>query len=116
MAVVARYGVRSIGAAIRVILSRSRPTNYDKLRDIENGTQQILVVLFLPNDANMWLAHSSEGLIARRCAYWVSLRGASPRGNESSQTVYIPQANVFSVDGLRSVFMRRSLGGWIDYE
>jgi Domain of unknown function (DUF4365) len=90
--------------------------HYDKLRDVEAGAQQILVVLFLPGDQSLWLAHSPDGLLARRCAYWVSLRGAPPSGNTTSQTVYIPQAHPFSVDGLRSVFARRSLGGWIDYE
>jgi hypothetical protein len=93
-----------------------RIDHYDKLRDEANGTQQILVVLFLPNDTSLWLTHSPDGLIARRCAYWVSLRGAPPSGNETSQTVYIPRANVLTVDGLRLVFARRSLGGWIEYE
>lgn len=90
--------------------------HYDKLRDVEAGAQQILVVLFLPGDPTRWLAHSPEGLIARRCAYWVSLRGAPESGNTTSQTVYVPRSNVFSVEGLRSVFAGRSLGGWIDYE
>ena len=90
--------------------------HYDKLRDIEVGAQQILVVLFLPNDPTQWLAHSPDGMIARRCAYWVSLRGAPQSRNSTSQTVYVPRANVFSIEGLRSVFARRSLGGWIDYE
>ena len=92
-----------------------RIDHYDKLRDVEAGNQQILVILFLPDDANLWLAHSVEGLIARRCAYWVSLRGAPASGNETAQTVYVPQANLLSVDGLRSVFARRSLGGWIEH-
>ena len=90
--------------------------HYDKLRDEETGAQQILVVLFLPSDQSLWLVHSPDGLIARRCAYWVSLRGAAPSGNKSSQTVYVPHANVFSVEGLRALFARRSLGGWIDHE
>ena len=85
--------------------------HYDKLRDVEAGAQQILVVLFLPNDPTRWLAHSPEGLIARRCAYWVSLRGAPESGNSSSQTVYVPRANAFSVEGLRSVFVSRSSVG-----
>lgn len=90
--------------------------HYDKLRDTETGAQQILVVLFLPPDESRWLAHSDEGLIARRCAYWVSLRGAPPSGNDARQTVYIPRSNLFSAEGLRSVLTTRSLGGWIDHE
>jgi hypothetical protein len=91
-------------------------SHFDKLRDVEAGQQQILVVLYLPKDESQWLVHTPEALIARRCAYWVSLRGAPPSGNATSQTVYVPHANIFSVEGLRSVFARRSLGGWIDHE
>ena len=85
--------------------------HYNKLRNTETGAQQILVVLFLPPDESRWLAHSDEGLIARRCAYWVSLRGAPPSENDTRQTVYIPRSNHFSVEGLRSVLAARSLGG-----
>jgi hypothetical protein len=90
--------------------------HYDKLRDVETGAQQILVVLFLPKDDTLWLVHSADGLMTRRCAYWMSLRGAPASDNKSSQTVYLPRTNLFSVEGVRSVFARRSLGGWIDHE
>src|SRR3954452_9239289 len=47
-----------------------------------------------------WLHISEEALIARRCAYWVSLRGASASPNRESQTVYIPRPNLLSAQGL----------------
>lgn len=90
--------------------------HYDKLRDIEVQAQQILVVLFLPADQQRWLDHSAEGLISRRCAYWVSLRGAPASANLETQTAYIPEANRFSVEGLRSLMLRRSRGEWISHE
>lgn len=90
--------------------------HYDKLRDPEAQAQLILVVLFLPEDRESWLSHSAECLITRRCAYWVSLRGAPASPNAASQTVYVPQSNLFSVEGLRSVMATASLGGRISYE
>ena len=93
-----------------------RLDHYNKLRTTEASTQQILAVLFLPKDPNNWLDHSSEGLITRRCAFWVSLRGAPESTNETHQTVYIPRTNVLSVEGLRALMHKHSLGEWIDHE
>ncbi len=89
---------------------------YDKLRDVGNHNQRLLVVFYLPADDSLWLGHSEDGLIARRCAYWVSLYGAPTSSNAVSQTVYIPRANVFSPASLRSVMTRVSLGEKIPYE
>ena len=49
---------------------------YDKLRKAQVNTPRILVILYLPADATEWLRHSEDGLVAKRCAYWVSLRNA----------------------------------------
>ncbi len=77
--------------------------HYDKLRDTGILNARLLVVLFLPEQRTEWLSHTEDGLIARRCAYWVCLEGASPSDNETGQTVYIPGTNCFSHDGLRRV-------------
>jgi hypothetical protein len=90
--------------------------HYDKLRDDGIQAQRLLVVLFLPEDDSQWLCHSAERLVAQRCAHWVSLWGAPTSVNERSQTVYIPRANLFSVESLRSVMVRASLGEKIPYE
>jgi hypothetical protein len=84
--------------------------HYDKLRDEGCGNPLILAVLFLPRNPEEWLAHSEDRLVARRCAYWVSLRGAPPSANSISQTVYIPKENCLSVEGLRTLAARISLG------
>jgi hypothetical protein len=84
--------------------------HYDKLRSTSHAAALILVVLFLPADAEDWLAHSEDQLIAKRCAYWVSLRGAPPSTNTASQTIYIPKGNSLSVAALRSLAARVSLG------
>ncbi|WP_152050802.1 DUF4365 domain-containing protein [Tautonia marina] len=93
-----------------------RLDHYNKLRDTDRQAQQFLVVLYLPPDPEQWLVHSAERMIAQRCAYWVSLQAAPDSPNKSSQTVYLPSSNLFSVAGLRSVLTRVSRGERIDYE
>ena len=81
---------------------------YNKLRETRLTSARILVVLFLPPDPADWLRHSEEGLIARRCAYWVSLRGAPQSPNDVTQTIYLPRQQVLSVDGLEQIMARCS--------
>ncbi len=88
--------------------------NYNELRSIHTGAPQLLVVLFLPADADNWLSHSEECLITRRCAYWVSLRGATDIA-QGSKTVYVPKANVLSVESLRTLMTRFSKRESIHY-
>jgi hypothetical protein len=93
-----------------------RLDHYNKLRDPERHSALVLVVLFLPQDPDHWLVHTADGLLARRCAYWVGLRGAAETPNRTSQTVYVPSENLFSIEGLRTVLTRASRGDLIDYE
>jgi hypothetical protein len=89
---------------------------YDKLRTTKTSTQRILVVLFLPEDAEQWLMHTKEHLMTRRCAYWVSLRGAPDSGNKRSRTVYLPKTNVLSMEGLDALMRRISREELIAYD
>jgi hypothetical protein len=77
--------------------------HYDKLRNPGVWNLRLLVVLFLPEDQAGWLIHDEDGMVTRRCAYWVSLRGAGASENATGQTVYIPRTNLFSHDGLRAL-------------
>ncbi len=79
--------------------------NYNELRDPNVPNPQLLIVLFMPENPFEWLSCSEEGLIARKCAYWLSLYDA-PLGSPSGQTVYIPKANVLSVEGFRVLLAR----------
>ncbi|HWG41365.1 MAG TPA: DUF4365 domain-containing protein [Gemmataceae bacterium] len=81
---------------------------YNKLRETRVGVPRILVVLYLPADPSDWLRHSEDGLLARRCAYWVSLRGAAESQNAEAQTVYIPRNQVLSVEALTEIMTRCS--------
>lgn len=76
---------------------------YDRLRLAQAMPPRVLVVLFLPAEGSDWLQWSAERLVLQRCAYWVSLLGAAESENDTGQTVYLPQAQVFSPAGLRAL-------------
>jgi len=81
---------------------------YNKVRETRLESARILGVLYLPENPSEWLRHTEDALVARRCAYWVSLRGAPASLNDVAQTVYIPRAQVLSVDGLVDIMTRCS--------
>ncbi|MDG4553388.1 MAG: DUF4365 domain-containing protein [Candidatus Competibacter sp.] len=81
---------------------------YDDLRSETLGTPRILVVLFLPDDPDLWLHHAEDALTLRRCAYWVSLCGAEPSSNQTAQTVYLPRTQRFDPEGLQALMARLS--------
>jgi hypothetical protein len=87
--------------------SLSGISRYDDLRSDALSTPRILVVLFLPADAD-WLTLDDEGLILRKCAYWVSLRGAKPSTNRTAQTVYLPKDQRFDPNGLIALMAQLS--------
>lgn len=80
--------------------------NYDQLRPARVVTLRILVVLFLPPNFDDWLNHSHEQLLLRRCAYWVSLKGAAPSDNAKSQTVYLPKNQPLNPHTLHTLAQR----------
>jgi hypothetical protein len=84
-------------------------TRYDDLRTETVSVPRILVVLFLPADARMWLEHSSEQLALRRCAYWESLRGAPATTNDSGITVKLPIVQEFNAQTLKKLVTRLSI-------
>lgn len=81
---------------------------YNRLRVPGVLIQRLLVVLQLPENAEDWLRHSEEGLIAKRCAYWVSLRDAPASENATSQTVRVPRQNLLSPANLMELMTRLS--------
>jgi hypothetical protein len=76
---------------------------YDKLRTNDSEIYKILVVLFLPSDANSWLSISTDELILKKAAYWVCLYGAPASTNSSGQTVYLPKANLLTPESLKDL-------------
>jgi hypothetical protein len=78
-------------------------SHYDDLRSLAMATPRILVVLYLPEDEAEWISHTEDALALRKCAYWVSLRGAPASSNSSGQTVHIPRSQRFDTAGLSSL-------------
>ena len=81
---------------------------YNRLRAAHIQNPRILVLMQLPPNPEDWLRHSEESLVARQCAYWVSLRGAPPSDNETEQTVYVPRSQLLSPDSLTVLMTRFS--------
>lgn len=73
---------------------------YDLLRQQMVCRPCILVLLVLPEEEAQWLTQSPEELVLRRCAFWLSLRGASPTTNLTTVRITIPRRNVFSAEAL----------------
>ena len=85
--------------------------NYEDLR-IPTQTPRLLVVLELPTDESRWMTVTTEQLVLRRRAYWLSLREHDEIVGQQKVTVRIPEENVFDVEGLRAL-MERSRNGEI---
>lgn len=83
-------------------------SRYNDLRTLTVDVARILVVLFLPADAQEWLNHSEDELALRKCAYWQSLRGAPATGNGSGATVYLPKVQMFTPQALTEIATRLS--------
>jgi hypothetical protein len=83
---------------------------YEILRRETSGCPRILVLLLLPQDEALWLSQTIEELTLRRCAYWMSLRGASPTTNQAAVRITIPQEQVFSAPAVRTMMQALSEG------
>ena len=88
---------------------RLRIKNYDDLR-VETQTPRLLVVLDLPPEEAQWMTVTTEELVLRRRAYWMSLQGHEEVVRQETVTVRIPEGNVFDVATLQTL-MERSRSG-----
>jgi len=70
--------------------------HYNDLREADPPVPRFLVVFVMPDDDARWMSQSSEELILRHCAYWLSLAGAPQTSSHSTVRVSIPLMNVFS--------------------
>ena len=84
--------------------------HYDKLRTTEIVTPRFMVLFELPESAEQWLNVTADQLVARKCARWLSLRGAPATENTASIAVHVPMNNVLTPDSLRGIATRVSLG------
>ncbi|MBF0891726.1 DUF4365 domain-containing protein [Gluconobacter sp. LMG 1744] len=88
-----------------------RKRNYNLL-NIATQTPRLLLVMKLPKNREDWINLSSDQLVIRHCAYWMSLRGYPDCENATGQTIYIPTTNRFHIQSLR-LLMDRSRSGTV---
>lgn len=79
--------------------------NYNDLR-ANTMVPRLLVLLTLPPEAQDWVTHRPEELILRRCAYYLSLRGAAPTSNQDTVTVTFPKDNLLDPATLKGLMVR----------
>ena len=63
----------------------------------------------LPRSEDEWVSITTEELVMRHCAYWLSLKDA-PATNRTAPTIRIPKSHVFDVPGIRQL-MEQSRDG-----
>ena len=83
-------------------------SRYNDLRAATVDAARLLVVLFLPANAQEWLNQSEDELALRKGAYWQSLRGAPAITNGTGATVYMPKAQMFTPQSLTELAARLS--------
>ena len=89
---------------------------YNDLRSDAVAVHRILIVMFLPADANHWLTINENELILKKCAYWVSLRCAAASANGTGETIYIPKTQIFNPESLIDVCSRLSRKEVLNYQ
>jgi hypothetical protein len=89
---------------------------YNDLRSDALAVHRILIVMFLPNVDSQWLSITENELILKKCAYWVSLRGAGSSTNGTGQTIYLPKVQIFNPDSLLDICARLSRNEIINYQ
>jgi hypothetical protein len=57
----------------------------------------------MPQSEEEWMTCTTDNLILRRSAYWISLRGKPDVENTTAVTIKIPEENRFDVYGLRTL-------------
>jgi hypothetical protein len=85
--------------------------NYDELREEGAQVPLVLVVVIVPEEPEEWIHQTEEQLVARRCAWWVSLVGQPARANRTEVRVRVPRTQIFTPDALRAIMERVAAGG-----
>jgi hypothetical protein len=81
--------------------------NYNDLK-ARSGTPRLLVVLCLTEEKENWLKHSPDELVLQKCAYFLNLKDYPDTENDTSVTVKIPLANLFSPELVYDLMLKTS--------
>jgi hypothetical protein len=80
--------------------------NYRDLIITDLSNPRILVLVVVPGQIDDWIEQGPERLLLRRCAHWASLLGLDESDNETTVTVDVPRANLFTVDALNRMMQQ----------
>ncbi len=84
--------------------------NYEELSANNAYPPRIIIVVTVADRPKDWLQQTEAQLCLKRCAYWISLKGAAPTDNKETVTISIPRTNIFSVDALTTIMQRIATG------
>lgn len=88
---------------------------YNRLRAVGTNPVKIVVLLTMPTDHNDWVRITPDELMLKKCARWVSLRGAPETENNDSVTIYIPKIQIFNPASLREMAEQIATGESLMY-
>jgi hypothetical protein len=75
--------------------------NYEALVDPDRDVPAVLGVLLVPVQADAWLSHSEDNLLASSCMYYsLASEWDGIPADVASKTVHLPRANVLDVPAL----------------
>ena len=89
---------------------RLKKKNYDDLTITDLISPRILLLVVVPEQIDDWILLTRNELTLRRCAFWISLVGQPPSGNEASVTVHVPRNQPFTVESLNGLMERTDHG------
>ena len=84
--------------------------NHDDLIQTMIQIPRILVVLDLPETQSEWGEVTVDGLILRKRAYWVNLKGEPESDNVRKVTVKIPDNNIFDLHAIGRLIKKARFG------
>ncbi|HEY3398788.1 MAG TPA: DUF4365 domain-containing protein [Armatimonadota bacterium] len=80
---------------------------YDVLRLSDIWVPRYLVVVTVPPEVSDWLSQTQEQLAMKKCAYYLDLKDSQEMKNSTSVTVHLPRNQVFSVEAVTSIMLKR---------
>lgn len=79
-----------------VIKFRLKVKAYNQLRDENNYSTTILIVVVVPQNEEDWLTVENNEMIFRKCGYWICLKGYPEVKDKSTITIDIPKENIIT--------------------
>jgi hypothetical protein len=87
-----------------IVLDGLDKKNYDDYRDDRRNPPIFLILFVLPENSDEWLKLTEEELVLKKCAYWVSLRGAA-ECTTATKRVFFPKKQLFNVAQLQNIIL-----------